>query len=215
MINSRLVLAVVAATLAGCGSEPTSDPNVPATVAVSPTSGSEIEALFPLVDGHIYQYLTESDEGQDKLVVRAQRSEPGHGALQMPSGTKEFYYAPDGVKLTLSSGASVYVLKMPLTVGTQWRGERGGMVEIVEVGATVSVPAGSYQDCVKTVERRGGDRPLSVSTVYCPGVGIVLLEAASGAQMERAALSSYGPPVDLGPDGVRTLREDPDATIAE
>jgi hypothetical protein len=126
----------------------------------------------------------------------------------MPSGTRQFRYAADGVQLELASGSTVYVLKMPLALGTQWRGERGGTVEIVEVGASVTVPAGSYSDCVKTVESRAGDRPLSVSTVYCPGIGIVLLEAASGAQMERAALASYGPPVDLGPDGVRTMRED-------
>ena len=38
-----------------------------------------------------------------------------------------------------------------------------------------------------------------------PDVGIVELQAASGEAFERLSLKSYGPPVDLGPDGVRMV----------
>jgi hypothetical protein len=77
---------------------------------------------------------------------------------------------------------------------------------VIRVNAVVEVPAGRYDDCVQTLERRGGDRPLSVATTFCPEVGIVLLEAASGAAMERAELKSYGPPVEIGPDGVQRVK---------
>ncbi len=151
--------------------------------------------------------MAETDSGeQEALVVRVSRTEAGGGTLHLPGGNKHFEYQADGVLLTRSAGAPVYVLKQPLTVGNRWRGEHGGTVEIFEVNASVSVPAGHYSGCVTTVEQRGGDRPLRVTTIFCPEVGIVLLEATSGAQLERAALESYGPPVDIGPDGVRRLQ---------
>ena len=172
----------------------------------SPTSGTPLERLFPLVDRHIYQYVAETDSGeQEALVARVSRSEAAGGTLHLPGGKKTFRYQADGVLLTRPDGAPVYVLKQPLTVGNSWRGEHGGTVEIFEVNASVSVPAGTFGGCVTTVEQRGGDRPLRVTTVFCPDVGIVLLEATSGAQLERAALKSYGPPVEIGPDGVRRL----------
>jgi hypothetical protein len=45
-----------------------------------------------------------------------------------------------------------------------------------------------------------------VATTFCPDVGIVLLEAASGAAIERAELKSYGPPVEIGPDGLSVTK---------
>jgi hypothetical protein len=186
------------------------DSKVPGGSAVadgpSPSSGTPLERLFPLQDRHIYQYVAETDSGeQEALVARVSRSEAGGGTLHLPGGKKTFVYQADGVLLTRPNGAPVYVLKQPLTVGTSWRGEHGGTVEIVAVNASIAVPAGPFTGCVTTVEQRGGDRPLRVATTFCPDVGIVVLEATSGAQFERAALKSYGPPVDIGPDGVRRL----------
>ena len=138
-------------------------------------------------------------------MARVTRNEPRFGELAMAGNNKRFEYADDGVRLLRSGAAPAYVLKEPLQQGASWRGEHGGMVEIVAVATTVDVPAGHFEGCVQTVEQRGGDRPLRVATTFCPDVGIVLLEASSGANMERAELKSYGPPVDLGPAGVRRL----------
>jgi hypothetical protein len=66
----------------------------------------------------------------------------------------------------------------------------------------VSVPAGSFQGCVTTQEERLGDAPIKMVTTYCPEVGIVTLEAQAGSRVERASLKQFGPPVDLGPEGV-------------
>jgi hypothetical protein len=196
---------MAAAAMAACGSLP--EPSAPPPPAPDPSavsSGTALERFFPLVDGHIYQYAVERSNGEEPMVVRAGRSSARGGTLQLPGGEKRFEYTAEGIHL-VAGGAPVFVLKEPLTVGNSWRGEHGGTVEIVEVDATAEVPAGSYTGCVKTLERRGGDRPMQVATTFCPEVGIVVLEAASGGEMERAALTSYGPPLDLGPDGVRRI----------
>lgn len=158
-----------------------------------------------MVDRAVYQWVMETDEGQDTLLGRVDRHSPNSGSLQLPGGTKQFEYVADGVKLVSHSLGPVYVLKQPVAMGNSWRGEHGGTVEIVQVDAVVEVPAGRFTGCVQTLETRGGDRPTRVATTYCPDTGIVLLEAAAGSGMVRAELKSYGPPVDIGPDGIRRL----------
>lgn len=198
-------LALGVGLTTACG--PPADSETPAPgAAVAPTvPASAIARFFPLASGHIYHYVTETDGGEGMMITRVSRADGSSGDLQGPQGTKTFHYAADGVTLDAGGALPVYVLKVPFTVGNKWRGQGGSSVEIVEVDASVIVPAGTYSGCIKTLEQRGGDRPLRIATTYCPDTGIVLLEAASGTVMERVALKSYGPPVDLGPDGIRQL----------
>ncbi len=207
----RLFPILVALAGSACGPAAVSTvPAAPVPSAPPPSAGptSTIAKFFPLLQDHIYQYVTESDGGQGVMMTRVTRADSTSGDLQGPRGTKTFRYVSDGVVLATESTMPIYVLKKPFAVGTEWRGHGGSIVKIVEVGASITVPAGTYEGCIKTLEQRGGDRPMRVTTSYCPEVGIVQLEAASGMVMERAVLKSYGPPLDLGPDGVRTFPPD-------
>jgi hypothetical protein len=196
----------VMATLSCCSGKGAEDPTAGNAEAATFASGTPLERLFPLVDQAVYQYVLETDDGQDVLLGRVARTGANRGTLHLPGGTKLFEYAPEGVKLVSAEWGPVYVLKQPLSLGQSWRGEHGGTVEVIAVDAAVDVPAGHYEGCVQTLETRGGDRPLRVATTFCPDTGIVLLEAAAGAALERAALKSYGPPVAIGPDGVRRIQ---------
>jgi hypothetical protein len=199
----RLVWIVLfGVTACASGASPAPSATVPLGSA---TSGTALERFFPLVDGHVYQYETEAaDGGRGQLTARVRRPEARQGTLSMPGNARTFVYRDDGVLLG-GAGAETFVLKVPIQPGNSWRGEHGGTVEIVAVDAAVDVPAGHYTGCIRTVEQRGGDLPLRVETTFCPEVGIVLLEATNGADLERAALRSYGPEVDLGPEGVRRI----------
>lgn len=213
---NRLTFAILGTviTVAGCDPKPVTgpQPGPPTPPVPTPTAGTSPHAgaatFFPLKPGHIYQYALETDEGQSSMMTRVTRGDGSGGELQGPRGTKTFHYVNDGVVLATGGAGQVYVLKLPLEVGNKWRGQAGSTVEIVETNAAVTVPAGKYAGCIKTVEQRAGDRPMRVATTYCPDTGIVQLEAASGLVMERAVLKSYGPPVDLGPDGVRAIPPD-------
>jgi hypothetical protein len=166
------------------------------------SSGSKFERYFPLVDGMVYNYATLNEVGdQGMLVARVHRVDATHGELRFPRGTKRFEYAPDGVVLHAAGGAT-YVLKAPLEVGASWRGEHGGTTRVVRLDAEADTPAGRFGGCIVTLEERGGDRPMRIGTTFCPEVGVVQLEAAAGANLERAVLKSYASPLKLGPDGV-------------
>jgi hypothetical protein len=211
MPRRALLLALI---LCAACEEPAAYPQggpIEAPLPVSPGGANQpaIARWFPLVEGHIYEYEVEGEDGTGRMVTRVTRADDAGGELQGPLGTKAFRYAGDGVVHDNGAATPVYVLKEPLTVGNSWRGDANSTVSIVEIDAAVKVPAGSYRGCIKTLEERGGDAPLRIATTFCPETGIVLLEAASGAAMERVALRSYGPPVDLGPDGVDVKKVSP------
>jgi hypothetical protein len=156
--------------------------------------------LLPLIDGHNYRYLFETDGGRESWLAKVSRQSETSGSIHFPNGTKRFEYRPDGITLDRAPTA-VYVLRLPLVVGNRWPGPEGSSVEIVAVDATAETPAGRFVGCVTTIEQRAGDRPIRITTTFCPEVGIVELEAASGAAVERAVLESFGPPVEIGPGG--------------
>jgi hypothetical protein len=89
-------------------------------------------------------------------------------------------------------------LKEPLRRGACWRG-RTGETCVTAVELRVSVPAGRFEGCVRTVERGAG--AARVTTVFCPGVGMVSLEVVGEIEgqpaRELALLKSYGPRVDV------------------
>ncbi|WP_437316433.1 hypothetical protein [Sorangium sp. So ce385] len=198
-------LAALGLALLGCGGAPA--PARPAAWNAAPdgqqgaSSGTQAERYFPLVDGHIYHYATMSEGGeQGLLVARVHRADERRGELRFPSGVKRFAFTPEGV---IRSDTGVFVLKEPIAPGTTWTGEHGGRARIAAVDAAIEVPAGRFTGCVQTVEERLGDRPARFVSTFCPDVGVVAIEAASGASYERAELKSYAPPVDVGPDGLR------------
>jgi hypothetical protein len=201
----RLALASVAASLlAACTPSTASSPWLaPSEGQKEVRSGSPLETYFPLVDGMVYTYRTLNEVGEEGLLVaRVHRTDARHGELRFPNGSRMFEYTPDGVILHARTGEVTHVLKAPLAVGTTWRGEHGGKTSVLDTNVSVDTPVGHHDGCVRTREERLGDRPVRYATVFCPGVGVVSLEVATGANYERAELKTYAPPMRILPDGV-------------
>jgi hypothetical protein len=55
-------------------------------------------------------------------------------------------------------------------------GEAEDVGEVVEVGLSVTVPAGTFDDCVKTHDTSTLDATLDEQKTFCRGVGNVLVE---------------------------------------
>ncbi|MEO7329618.1 MAG: hypothetical protein ABI193_13650 [Minicystis sp.] len=204
-MRKPLRAAMLMLIVTGCGASEQGTPKwlAPANEGKKDVaSGTQLERFFPLVDGMVYQYATENEVGEPGLLIaRAFRSSEKAGELRFPNGSKRFAYAADGVVFQSADGP-VYLLKLPLTVGSTFRGEHGGQTKVLEISATLDTPAGHFDGCVRTLEERLGDRPVRYATTYCPAVGVVLLEAATGANFERASLKSYAAAVEIpGGDG--------------
>ncbi len=174
------------------------------------SSGTEAEKYFPMIDGHIFHYRTESfgegrPSGVGALMMKMHRSSASSGELRRPSGAQRFEYTPGGIATKTKAGAPAFLLKLPLGPDLVWLGPHGGQTRVSATGVTATTQAGTFAGCVTTSEERGGDAPMKVITTLCPDVGIARLEVQSGPAVERAELVYFGPPVDIGADGVQRI----------
>ncbi len=202
MTPRRAAFAFALVALAACGpatQEPRDSFTAPGEGLVGASSGTPLERFFPIVHGYLWHYDTTSDEGdRGLLLVRARRTSPTEGALVTPTGARRIGFTSEGIGLL---DRSAFVLRGPLVVGTSWTGEHGGRARVEAVGLSVTVPAGRFEGCVVTIEERGGDVPVRYTTTFCPDVGIAVLDVEARRAHERAELRSYGPPVNIGPEG--------------
>ena len=73
-----------------------------------------------------------------------------------------------------------------------------------DVNLNLTVPAGTFDACIQTVEEIGGAARGRVTSVYCPDVGLARMTVEQWERGERNSkrfdLRSYGPPVNLDAD---------------
>ena len=188
-----VVLALMFVAMTGaCGREEAKTPaqkNTPAAKA------SSVERYFPLEEGKLYNYVTKDGPDTGMLVAKVHRTDDTHGELKLSNATKRFVFSPEGV--AYAEGLGTFILKQPTEVGTSWLGEHGGTTKITQTDASVTVPAGSYAQCLRTVEEGGRPPGSRYETTYCPGVGMVLLVVSAAGSEARAELKSYGMPVKI------------------
>ena len=159
-------------------------------------SGSALERYFPLEDNKVYAYNTEEHGETGILTARAYRLSPTCGELMIAGKRKRFCYAQDQV--TNERGNPV--LKLPFAVGTEWNSSHVLRSQITAVAVTLTVPAGTYKECIEVTERAQAAAETNAETTagprtittYCPQIGIAKL-AVVGADGERATvvLKSY------------------------
>jgi len=172
------------------------------------SSGTDGERWFPLKEGTLYHYKTEvlgDTVSTGLLVAKVHRSGAKTGELRKPAGTQKFKFAAGGIATTTKTGAPAFLLKLPLDPNAEWLGPHGGVTKLKQQNLTVTLDFGTFANCLSTEELRGGDRPLRIVTTLCPDVGITSLEVTQGGGVERAQLVYFGPPIDIGAEGLQRV----------
>jgi hypothetical protein len=171
-----------------CGSPPVAEtkPKAPTRMGVA--------RYLPLEDATVFSYETRVDPDGERglLVLEVRRRRPELAELVVAGRAQRLNVSAAAVEL-VTGGA---LLREPLTEGASWRGDFG-RVRVTSVARTVSVPAGTFQDCLETIEEATtSEGTKRTTTAFCPGVGIALreTEVEQDAQhaTERIALKSYG-----------------------
>lgn len=191
------VAAAAAATLGGCGGPP--PPKGPEPL--KNTVNTPVARYFPAVDGTVHAYDTKDLIGGTTGVLMLRTTVIGDRTIELTSSkTQRLRYDDKGV---LREPQGAYVLRTPLEIGQSWPGGPNVSVSIVKIDVAITVPAGSYRGCIETLDKRVGAVSGTVRSVYCPDVGLVLLEsegrgAGPGQEIhERVELKSYGKGLDL------------------
>jgi hypothetical protein len=162
-----LLVSLFATFLVGCASTSRSSPALPST-------GNEALDYYPLLSGWGWAFEIERDG--NKVLAPYAVVERAADLAVVKNGDERITYAirPDGIARRDGDAVGDFMLRVPVRKGTTWP-VQGGDATIVEVGARVALPSGTYSDCA-VVEEVRRDPSRVTRTTYCRGVGPVDIE---------------------------------------
>ena len=130
--------------------------------------------LYPLDLGWKWAYDLEKD-GQKILATYAVLERSVDTAM-VQGGEDNMTYAISAEGIAQKDGPVVgdFILKNPIQAGAEWA-VAGGRARIAGVAQSVTVTAGTFDNCV-VVEVHRADPVRAVRTTFAPGVGPVIIE---------------------------------------
>lgn len=187
----RVVGTGAAFAALGCASAPPPEAAPPQTAVVT-----ELTRYLPLENDTVFSYDTYIEDTNERgiAVFEIKRPRPELAELSLAGQVrKRYYFEPGGVR----SSHGGYLLKSPLGLNSEWTGD-DGKVKVTRVDQSVDTPAGKFSGCLQTVEQAQlGAATRKTTTVFCPGVGITVLEIeaeqAGTSVLQRLTLKAFGP----------------------
>lgn len=166
----------------------------PRTQAPSRGGPLTVHDFLPFENQTVLSFVTSDDlGGTSYFVMEIERPSEGQGEIWIAGRRTRFRITPRRVE---RAEGGIW-LEEPLEVGHSFPGPFG-QTTIESLAQKVTVPAGTFEGCLVTVERS----PAKIAeSTYCPGVGLVriVVEGASDSDVTRvqSELTGYGPRVDL------------------
>jgi len=180
--------AVLALLVAACSAPPAPQAKAPAATAAG------VLRYLPLEHETVFSYDTRVEPSGERglLVLEVRRRRPELAELVVAGRVQRLNVTSDSIEL-VTGGA---LLRAPLTEGASWRGDFG-RVRVTHISRTVTVPAGTFKDCIETVEEMtSSEGRKRTTTAFCPAVGIALreteVEQEAQQATERIELRSFG-----------------------
>ena len=191
----QLVSGVGYATLTVLMCSCSKEPPPPQTPTNASLTESSLERILPLKDQTISQFQSISDGGEPStFVLEIGRPRPELAELRISGRVQRLLVEPG--RVDHATGGTL--LQEPIEVGRTFRGSFG-QVTITDINHTLTVPAGTFKNCVVTTEE-GTTPPRRATSVYCPAVGLtsLVVEAfgGEGARLENV-LTQHGPRYQL------------------
>jgi hypothetical protein len=152
----------------------------------------------PPTDDVVYAYRTENRiEGTSGvLMMRVRRVGEDQIDLVSPGRTEPLRYTDQGL---MRSRTGMFLLRTPLTPGARWPSGLGANSRVGRLDLSIKTEAGAFESCIEVIEERLSPVRGTITTTYCPEVGMVRVEthADEPAIDERLELRSFGKPVDI------------------
>lgn len=172
-MRTTALLALALAVLPACGAA------TPRPAGLDPAR-LDPARLYPMRDGYVWSYNVDTATGMNTFAVsRVVRAEGD--TIAITNGGEEIVYQQreDGIYRPQSG---TYLLRAPIEVGASWPGAAGATARVTSVTEEVDVQAGHFEGCVAVVEENE-EAARTVRTVYCDGLGPVLVESTQTLTM--------------------------------
>lgn len=204
---------LTAALLAACSQDkPAATP--PSAPPVDTSIPPEAARWFPVEDDVVLAFDTEDLVTKSKgvFMLRVRRVGGGRIELAGPKRTERLSLSAAGI---MREAEGTFLLKLPINPGATWPAGPNASLGMGRTNFAVKVKAGEFDGCVETIEKKSGAVSGTLTTTFCPNVGIVRIEtkgegksksgAGAGGDVEIhevVELRSFQKAVDLGPPGV-------------
>lgn len=192
MSSPRWALALV--LLAACADKPATGPG-PAV-----PSAPRLPAMRWLPPGNdiVYAYKTENLIDRTTGVLTLRLRNPTEDSVELVIGDKTelLRYQPSGI---LRERLGTLLLRTPPEPGVRWPAGPNASARVGRVELPFTCEAGSFKGCLEVIEERQAPVPGTITTTFCPDVGIVRIETVADEPPvhERVELRSFGKAVDL------------------
>ena len=172
-MTRRGAVALLSLALCACG--PGAGAETPAIDALSP------HVLYPLAEGNVWSYDVDTGTGISTLAITRVVSRSGDRFEVSNNGSEPVVYEhrEGGI---FRPGQDAWLLPAPIEPYAEWPSAAGMSARVVNVDERVTTEAGSFEGCVKVVESGGADGR-SIETIYCPGVGPVVVRSELVAEL--------------------------------
>ena len=175
--RARLAASLACCLGAACAS------SAPSTARIESLSPGD---LYPLRAGNAWSYDVDTGDPTTTLAITKVESFDGRVAeVRTGRSIVRYEVLDDGIRLL---PGEAWLLRAPLTPGSEWQGPGGRQARLVAVETTVQTPAGSFERCVE-VSETGGKLEVEVRTVYCPGVGPVSVDSTMRSRTSDRAVT--------------------------
>lgn len=132
-------------------------------------------SLYPMGPHYVWTFDIDTQTGMSSLGITRVIAMEGQAVRIAADGGEQHTYElrAEGI---YRPETSTWLLRDPIAVGQEWPSTLGRTAHVTSVSEVVDVTAGHFTDCVEVVED-GGDSGLHVRTVYCQGIGPVIVES--------------------------------------
>ena len=198
------LLTASAVLLAACGAPP---PPAKTPDVLRSSVDTPVAKLMPAAHDTVHAYETKDLIAGTSGVLMLRTNVTGPRTMELVGAkTQRLRFDDRGV---LREPEGTYLLRTPLAVGESWPGGPNASLSIVKTDLAITVIAGSFKGCLEVVDKRVGAISGTIRTVYCPDVGMVLVEtegkSGQGEVHERVELKSYGKALDISKPGATPL----------
>ena len=142
--------------------------------------------LYPLSLHNGWSY--DVDTGAPPVTLGITRVESVNGdRVEVRTGDTLVHYelSPDGIRVPPDD---VWLVRAPLRVGATWPAPGGRTATLVALDARADTAAGEFTDCTE-VNERGGKLDLEVRTIYCVGVGPVIVTSTLRSNISERSIT--------------------------
>jgi hypothetical protein len=167
-IGSRLLVLVLGSLmLPACATT-----NPLSNLATMPSQGAL--DYYPLRLGWGWAYEIERDDMKVLALYSVSERTQELAIVRNVDERIEYQVSPDGISRRSGGFSGDYLMKLPLVTGAEWL-VADGTAKVVDSGRSITLPSGTYRDCV-TIEEVRRDPNRVTRTTYCKNVGPVEIE---------------------------------------